>query len=162
MPIDANLILLNVEALDSGNDGNGSGSDSTSAPGAVIDVPEGKEAAVVVRLGEPSSDPPADAATLDLGVEVSVDGGSTWKDFITFRQITGDEVNLIDESTGSKTVVLAAKGVLPLADSGQSNQVKLRPTSVASTTTNWAVHMSVVDPTNTRQDWYDEAFVENA
>lgn len=162
MPIDSTLILLNHDALDSANDGNGSGSNPTTAPGAVVDVPEGGEIAVVVRLGEPSSDPPLDAATLDLGVEVSVDGGSNYKDFITFRQISGDEVNDIDEDKGYTTVRLAAKGVLPLADSGQSNKVKLRPTSVASATTNWAVHMSVVDPANVRQAWYDEAFVENA
>ena len=136
-------VLLNVADLASGNDGNGSGSTPTTAPGAVVSVPERSEVGLLLMLSQPTTDPPADAATLDVGVEVSVDGGSSWKDLVDFRQVLGSELP-DDEDAGDPGLKMAFIVRLPEADADQSGLVQLRPVTAASTTTDWGAFLAVV------------------
>jgi hypothetical protein len=144
--------LINVADLASGNDGNGTGSDPTTAPGAIVNVEE--EAMVGIRAfySQPTTDPPADGATLDLDVEVSVDGGTVWGDLVKFRQVLGSELP-DDEAAGDKTLRMGWVGKLPRADAGQANLVKLRPVTIASTTTDWGLFVDVCSAADVRSEW---------
>ncbi|KKL22954.1 hypothetical protein LCGC14_2430260, partial [marine sediment metagenome] len=128
MPSDANLILVNIAALDSASHGAGSGSDETSGAGAAISVPESAELAATLFLGEASSDPASQAETLVMTIQVSTDGGSTWGTLAVFRSIAASELSgtsgtALDESTGSATFRRAIACRTPKADSDQSGLV---------------------------------------
>ncbi len=158
MAVDAELVLLNRSDLGSDNDGTGSGSDETTAGGAVIDVDEGAELAFVLHLSEADSTAAVASETFDLKLEISPDN-SSYGTAATFRQFTASaEVN-IDESAGDVGKSYAIDVVMPLAASGQSGKIKARPVTVASTTAHWAIHVSLMDRTNIRQEWYDNAHV---
>lgn len=154
MPTDANTVLLNRTDYDSGNDGTGSGSDETTVGGAVVDVPHGGSVGIMFSLGEAASNPAKTTETLDMIVEVSVDGGSTWAPMFTFRQITASELAgsglEIDESTGSVTFRRGAVVRLPLADDGQDSVVQMRCNGTASATTHWAPFVAIVSPADLR------------
>jgi hypothetical protein len=156
---DANLVLTNNTALDSGSDGDGSGTDPTSGSGAVVTIPGGGLMGVILALGEPASDPPADGATLDVKVETSPDGGSTWGDgdFCTFRQIDASEIP-DDVSAGDPTFIRAAIRYVGLPDADQTG-VQVRANITASTTTNWNVHLALVDVNEIRDTWLNDALV---
>jgi len=156
MPADSNQILINVADLASGNDGNGSGSDPTAAPGAVIDIEESALVGVRAFYSQPTTDPPADGATLDVIVQVSVNGGSNYYPLVTFRQVLGSELP-DDEAAGDKTLRLGQVVKLPKADSGQSNKVKVRTNTVASTTTDWGLYVDIVAPEDVRAEWVENA-----
>ncbi len=163
MPADANLIMLNVTDLDSGNDGNGSGSTETTAPGAVIDVPESADIAVVMFLSEPAATPAITAETLATIAQVSTDGGSTWGPIATFRTITASELKssgvAMDESAGDPTFRRAIACRTPKADSDQSGLVKMRTNTVASSALDWAAYVAVVSRSDVRDVWYNDAQV---
>ncbi len=164
MPADANLILVNIAALDSASHGAGSGSDEETGAGAAISVPEGAELAATLFLGEASSDPASEAETLVMTIQVSTDGGSAWGTLALFRSIAASELSgtsgtPIDESTGFPTFRRAIKCRTPKADSDQSGMVIVRPNSVISTTTNWAVFCDLRDPGSVRDEWYNDAIV---
>lgn len=159
MPGDSNLILINVTNLDSVNDGNGSGSDPTTAPGAVLNVDEEAEIAITCFLkASDTAGEPGDADTLEVEVEVSADGGTTWDELVNFRTITGSELP-DDTAAGDKTLRLARRCKLPRADSGQSGLVKIRPVTVASDTSNWALYMDVRGVGDIRSEWEQRAVV---
>lgn len=159
MPSDSNQILINVADLASGNDGNGTGTDPTTAPGCILDVVEEGEVGVRAFFSQPTTDPPADAATLDVIVQVSVDGGSTYGPLCTFRQVLGSELP-DDEAAGDKTLRLGWVGRLPRADSGQSNLVKVRTNTVASTTTDWGLYVDLAHPNDVRSEWMKNNVVQ--
>lgn len=159
MPGDTNAILINVADLASGNDGNGTGSDPNTAPGAIISVEEEALVGVTAFYSQPTTDPPADAATLDVIVQVSVDGGTNYFPLVTFRQVLGSELP-DDEAAGDKTLRLAQIVKLPRADSGQSNLVKLRTNTVASTTTDWGLFCDVRSAADVRSEWTKQAIAQ--
>lgn len=157
MPRDDNAILVNLTTLDSGNDGNGSGSDPTAAPGCILSVEE--EADIEIVLFCKASDTagePGDADTLDVAVGASVDGGTNYGVLADFRQILGSELP-DDTAAGDKTLRLAIRCKLPRADSGQSNLVKIRPQTTASDASNWALYMDVRPLGGARAEWLAQA-----
>lgn len=154
MPLmDTNLILMNKTDLDSGTDGAGSGADPTASGGAVVNLVEETEMALLVIL-KPSDTggEPGDADTLTITLELSGDGGSSWPDVTTSRSILGAEV-ADDLAAGDEGVALAFKFRVPEADAAQDGVVKARLTTVASDTSNWGVHASIVPPQSVRQEW---------
>lgn len=157
MPLLASdLVLINVDDLDSGNDGAGTGSDATAAPGRVIDLVEGIDLALMVVL-KPSNTggEPGDADTLGITLELSGDGGSTYPDVTTSRNILGSELP-DDLAAGDKGLVIATKFRTPIADAAQNGVVKCRLTTVASDTSNWGVYAAVVPVQSVRQEWLDK------
>lgn len=147
-------ILINNPLLDSGNDGNGSGTDPTSGPGAVVDVDENAEVAVTLFVLPGASDPPADAATLDIKVQASDDGGSTWVELAGFRQILGSEL------ADGVPVCLAVRVYSPTVQAAQSGIAQFRLNSAASTTTNWDVYSDIRTVQDIRQDWLNNAQIQ--
>ncbi len=150
MPGDANAILINVVDLASGNDGNGSGSTPTTAPGAVIDVTHGGFISCRLNLGEAEATIANAAETLDVILQVSVDGGSTWGPLITFRRITASEISgtsgtSLDESAGGVTFRRGQQVRVPLADDGQDGVVQMRLNTVASSAAKWALFVDILD-----------------
>ena len=162
MPGSAQL-LLNRTDLDSGNDGAGSGSDATTGSGRVVDLPEKADVAVTLFLGEADSAVADDADTLDVIVEISPDGGSTWGPAFTFRQITASELAgsgvELDESAGDPTFRRAGKVYTAEADSGQNGLVQMRLNITASTTDHWGIFCDVRDIGSVRDVWFNNAFV---
>jgi len=159
MPIDSALVIINKTNLDSGTDGTGSGSDPTASGGAVVSVDEGAEIGLALFAGpSDTGGEPGDADTLDVTVEVSVDGGSVWNTLADFRQILGSEIP-DDTGAGDKTVRLGQVVQLPRADSGQSNLVKLRCNSTASDTSNWGLYVAVCGANDIRSEWQKQAVV---
>lgn len=155
-------ILLNRTNLDSANDGNGSGTDPTTAGGAVVNIPEKATVAVTLFLGEADATAAVGSETLDIIVQISPDGGSTFGPLITFRQITASEIitgSDLDESAGDPTFRRAALGYVGEADSGQNGLVQMRLNSVASDTNQWAVFSDVRDVASVRDVWLENALV---
>lgn len=150
----SNLILINNPLLDSGNDGNGSGSDPTSGPGAVVDVDENAQVAVTLLLLPGASDPPADGDTLTIKVQASDDGGSTWADLAPFRAVLGSEL------ADGVSVCLAVRVYSPTVQAAQNGVAQFRLNSVASTTTNWDVYSDVRTVQDIRQDWLNNAQIQ--
>ena len=154
-------ILLNRTDYDSGNDAAGSGTDPATNGGRILDVVEGAEVGITLFLGEADATVANDAETLDMNVEVSVDGGSNWGRLATFRQITASELKSaavsIDESAGDPTFRLAIVARTPKADAGESGVVQIRPNGTASSTNHWAPFMDVRDRGSIRDEWLDEA-----
>lgn len=159
MTTDAELLLINRDDVDSGNDGNGSGADPTAAAGAVVDLDEGATVAAVLHLGEPGATAAGNSDTCDVIVQVSPDGGSTYGPAFTFRQVLGSEVNTIDESQGGKPLTLAGIFKVPRAASGQGGKVKCRLNIVISATEHFAIYGYITDPGNVKELWYDNAAV---
>ncbi len=157
MPTDANTLLLNRTDLDSGNDGDGSGTDETTGAGRVSNVPHGGDIGILFFLGEADATIADTTETLDVIVQGSPDGGSTWDPLVTFRTITASELAgsglNIDESAGGVTFRRAAKIRLPRADDGQEGLLQLRCNVVASNTNHWAPFVAVVSPADVRDDW---------
>ena len=157
------LVLINADDLDSGNDGNGTGSTPTTAPGAVVNVPESAEIAITMILSEAAADPASTTETLAVIAQVSVDGGSTWGPIATFRTITASELkssgNAIDESAGDPTFRRAIACRTPKADAGQAGLVQIRLNTVVSTTTNWNLFSDVRDRGSVRDVWFNDAQV---
>lgn len=157
MPGDANLILINKTNLDSGTDGNGSGTDPTATAGALLSVEEEAEVAITAFCkASDTAGEPGDADTLDFKVEVSVDGGSVWGDFVVFDTLVGADLP-DDTAAGDKTVRRAIRGKLPRADSGQSGLVQIRGVTVASDGSNWALYSDVRTPDDIRTEWEKNA-----
>lgn len=161
MPGDANAILIDVVDLASGNDGNGSGSTPTTAPGAVINVTHGGFITCRLRLGEAEATIANAAETLDVILQIAVDG-STFFPLITFRQITASEISgtsgtSLDESAGGVTFRREQQVRVPRADDGQEGLVKMRLNTVASSTAKWALFVDVVDLGSAR----DELLTDN-
>ena len=156
-------ILINATDLDSGNDGNGSGSTPTTAPGAVVDVPESAEIAITMYLGEAAATPAITAETLAVIAQVSVDGGSTWGPIATFRTITASELKssgvAMDESAGDETFRRAIACRTPKADSDQSGVVQIRLNTVASSALDWALFSDVRDRGSVRDVQFNDAQV---
>ncbi len=156
-------ILLNRVDYGSDNDAAGSGVDPATAGGRILDVVEGADVALTLFLGEATGTVANDSETLDMLVEVSVDGGGNWGRLATFRQITGSELksaaDSIDESVGDPTFRLAINATTPRADAGQSGVVQVRPNGTASNTNHWAPFMDVRDRGSVRDQWYREALV---
>ena len=159
MALDAELLLINRADVDSGNEGNGSGSDETSGAGAVVDVPEGAHLMVVMALGEPGATVAGDSDTLDVIVQMSPDGGSTYGPAYTFRQFLGSEINTIDESAGGVGLKRAGYIVTPIADSGQLGLVKCRLAITVSATEHFSLHVDLRDPADGREEWLTDSFV---
>lgn len=156
MPADANALLLNKTNLDSSTHGTGSGSDPTASGGAVVSVAEGGMVGIRAFFGQSDTGgEPGDADTLDLDIEVAVDG-STFHTFIPFRQVAGAELP-DDTAHGDKTLRLGAIGRLPIADAGQSHLVKLRCNTSASDASNWGLRVDVVTPAEIRDEWIKNA-----
>lgn len=157
MPTDANTLLLNRTDYGSDNDGTGSGADETTVGGAEIAVPHGGSVGIVFFLGEAQATIADTTETLDMIVEVSPDGGSTWGPIFTFRQITASELAgsglNIDESAGGVTFRRGAVVRLPLADDGQNGRVKMRCNGTASDTNHWAPFVAIVSPADLRDEW---------
>ena len=159
MPGDATLILLNRTTIDSADDGTGSGTDPTAGAGAVLDVPEETELAVTLFIGQSAgAGEPGDADTLDVIVEASADGGSSYDPVSTFRTILGIEAP-DDEAAGEKTKRFATFIRTPRADAGQSGTVKLRLNVTASDTSQWGVYSDVRARQDVRLDWLKDAQV---
>ncbi|KKN74349.1 hypothetical protein LCGC14_0391500 [marine sediment metagenome] len=160
---DANLLLLNRTDYDSGNDGAGSGTDETSGGGRIVDVAEGADVAVLMALGEADATIADTTETLDMLVQISRDGGSTWGTAQTFRQITASELNgsgtPIDESAGDVTFKRAVITNVGIAEAGNSGIVKMRLNGTASDTNHWAPIVTVVTRQDVREEWLDNAFV---
>lgn len=156
-------VLINVTDLDSGNDGNGSGSTPTTAPGAVDDIPEGADVAAVMFLSEADATAAVGAETLATIVQVSTDGGSTWGPIATFRTITASEIitgSDLDESAGDPTFRRAIAFRTPKADDDQSGVVQLRTNTVASHASNqFALFVAIWDRGSVRDVWYNDAQV---
>lgn len=157
MPGDANAILISVINLDSGNHGNGSGSTPTTAPGAALSIEEEAEIAITAFCkASDTGGEPGDADTLDFKVEVSVDGGTVWGDLCVFDTLVGTDLP-DDTAAGDKTVRRAIRCKLPRADAGQSNLVIIRPVTVASDASNWALYSDVRTPDDIRTEWEKNA-----
>lgn len=151
MPSDSTLILLNKANLDSGTDGTGSGTDPTASGGAVVTLKgSGGPIGILCKLFEPTTDPAQSGQTLDISVEISVDGGTTWDTLCSFRRFDGSEIASMDNSTGSPSIRRAQIVNVPLPDAASS--VKLRPNTVASTTTDWGLYLAVTDPGSIEAD----------
>ncbi len=159
MAFDAQLFLINRPDVDSGNDGDGSGTDETSGAGRVIDVDEGAHMAVVMLLAEAGATIAGSSDTLDVICQVSPDGGSNYGPGFTFRQVLGSEILSIDESSGSVGLAFAGLIVFPRAASGQSGKVKCRLNIVVSATEHFSIEAYLTDPANVREEWYDNAIV---
>lgn len=156
------LVLLNRTDLDSGNDGNGSGTDETSGSGRVVNVPEAAEIAVTLLLGEADATAAVSSQTLIVIPEVSTDGGSTWGPIATFRTITASEIingSDLDESAGDPSFRRAIACRTPKADSDQAGLVQIRLNIVASSTEHWAIHSDVRDRGSVRDVWFNDAQV---
>ena len=158
--VDSTLLLLNRADIDSGNDGAGSGSDTTTGSGAVIDVGEGGHVVAVVQFGEASATVAGDSDTCDILVQVSPDN-STWGTVATFRQILGSEINGIDESSGSVGFSLAIPFVVPRsALTGSSvGVVKVRLNITISATEHFSLYAYIADLGSVPERWYDNAAV---
>lgn len=158
----SNLILINKTDLDSGTDGNGSGSDATASGGRVLDVDEGARLALCAFYGESDTGgEPGDADTLDVKLQASVDGGTTWVDIVPLRQVLGSEIP-DDESAGDKTVRLAVEFRAPQTDDDQTDgQVQLRLNTVASDTSNWGLYADIRNVTDVREEWLQNAQVKH-
>ncbi len=160
MPGSAQL-LLNRTDLDSGNDGNGSGTDETSGSGRVVNIPEKADVGVTLFLGEADATVADTTETLVVIVQVSPDGGSTWGVAGTFRTITASELNAsgspIDESVGDPTFRRALKVYVGEADSGQSGLVQMRLAITASDSNHWAPFCDVRDVGSVRDAWLNNA-----
>lgn len=165
MPADANSILINVTDLASGNDGNGTGTDETSAPGRILtNVPESADIAITMLLGEADATVANAAETLAVIAQVSTDGGSTFGPIATFRTITASELSgtsgmTLDESAGFATFRRAIACRTPKADSDQSGLVQIRLNTVASSAAKWALFSDVRDRGSVRDEWYNDAQV---
>lgn len=148
-------VLINLEDLDSGTDGAGSGTDETTGAGRIIDLPEAADLALLIVLRESdTAGEPGDADTLAITLELSGDGGSTYPDITTSRSILGSEVP-DDEAAGDPRVALAVKFRTPKADAAQDGVVKCRLTTVASDTSNWGIWGGIVPQQSVRQEWLD-------
>ncbi len=158
MAFDAQLFLINRPDVDSGNDGDGSGTNEATGAGRVIDVDEGAHMAVVMHLAEPGATVAGDSDTLDVICQVSPNN-STWGPVFTFRQFLGSEINSIDESSGSVGITKAGLVTIPRAASGQSGKVKCRLNIVVSATEHFSIEAYLTDPANVREEWYDNAQV---
>jgi hypothetical protein len=156
-------ILINVTDLDSANDGNGSGSTPTTAPGAVVNIPEKSTVGVTMFLSEADATTAVGSETLAVIVQISPDGGSTWGPLITFRTITASEIitgSDLDESAGDPTFRRAAIGYVGEADSGQNGLVQMRLNTVASHGSNqFALFSDVRDVGSIRDRWLENALV---
>ena len=156
-------ILINVTDLDSGNDGNGTGTDETAAPGRVVDIPEKSTVGVTMFLSEADAAAATTTETLDVIVQISPDGGTTWGPLITFRTITASEIvtgSDLDESAGDPTFRRAAVGYVGEADSGQDGLVQMRLNTVASHASNqFALFADVRDVASIRDRWLENALV---
>ena len=156
-------VLINVTDLDSGNDGNGSGTDPTSAPGAVDNIPEGAEVAAVMFLSEADATAAVGAETIATIVQISVDGGSTWGPAATFRTITASEIitgSDLDESAGDPTFRRAIAFRVPKADAGQNGLVQVRTNTVASHASNqFGLFVAIWDRGSVRDVWFNDAVV---
>ncbi len=154
-------VLLNRTDLDSGNDGDGSGTDETSGSGRILNIPEKATVGVTLFLGEADSVVADDADTLAVVVEVSPDGGSTWGVAFTFRTITASELAgsgiELDESVGDPTFRRAGIMYVGEADAGQDGLVQMRLNITASDTNHWAVFSDVRDPGSIRDIWLTNA-----
>jgi len=157
MPLTAaDLVLINLEDLDSGTDGAGSGTDETAGAGRIIDLVEGIDLALMVVLrASDTGGEPGDADTLGITLELSGDGGSTYPDVTTSRNVLGSELP-DDEAAGDDGVVMAVKFRTPIADAAQEGVVKCRLTTVASDTSNWGIYAAVVPVQSCRQEWFDK------
>lgn len=155
-------VLINVTDLNSGNDGNGSGSTPTTAPGAAISIPERAEIAITMFLSEADATAVVGVETLAVIAQVSVDGGSTYGPIATFRTITASEIitgSDLDESAGDPTFRRAIACRTPKADAGQAGLVLIRLNTVASTSDNWALFSDVRDRQSVRDVWFNDAQV---
>jgi hypothetical protein len=161
MPADSNMLLLNRTDYDSANDGAGTGTDATTGGGAVLSVAMQADLAVVMYLGEADATVANTTETLDMNIEVSDDGGSTWGRLATFRQITASELkssgNTIDESAGDPTFRRAIAVRVAQADSGQLGLVQVRTNGTASDTNQWAVYVALVDRGSVRDVHFNNA-----
>lgn len=160
MAFDSTLVLLNRTDLDSGNDGDGSGTDPTAGSGAVIEVPDGGEIGVVLFLGEADATAATSSETLAVILQVSRDG-TNYGPLVTFRTITASEFGTIDESTGSVTYKLAAIVRLPMAEAARNHMLKLRLNVTASNTNHWAPYVAICDKGQIRDEWLATALGEN-
>lgn len=154
---DANTILLNTTTIDSNSDGNGSGSDPTIAPGAVVDIQEEQEIAIFVAIGPSDTNgEPGDADTMAIIPQVSIDGGSNWTNGPAFRSILGSEAP-DREAAGQSTLRLAVRWRLPRSEVAGVNTVKVRLNTTASDTSNWGVYADVRAPQDVRSEYYADA-----
>ncbi len=149
MPLDAELNLLTDATLDEATDGNGTH----------VEVQEMAEVDALVSLGV--SDAATDASdALDVTIEVSTDGGSTYIVAATFRQFLGTDV---PDTAAEAAVVRGFKAArrikLPKADSGQSGILRVRSVTNATMTGGGDFNCSIdlVDPSNVRDLWYTNA-----
>lgn len=157
---DAETLITERTDLGSDNDGTGSGADATSGSGAVVSVAGGTEVAVCLFLGEAAATAAVGSETLDVIIEGSPDGGSTWDPLVTFRTITASTIingSDLDESAGDPTFRRAQIVHLPRPDAGQSELTQVRANITASTTGHWAVHIDLRDPKNIRDTWLQDA-----
>lgn len=148
----SNLILINRTDLGSDNDGAGSGTDPTTGGGAVLDVDEQAHLAIFLKLGVPTATAASTTETLDIDVEASDDGGSTWDQIGTFRSFLGSE-NPVDLAAGDKPPVAAVEVYTPRANADQNGVIKLRLNSTASDTDHWAPYADVRTVQDVREEW---------
>lgn len=153
------LILINVGDLDSGNDGDGTGSDPTAAPGAVVNVQENAEVAVTAFFNIPTATPAVTTDTCTLTVQYSDDGGSTWAALGAFRAVLGSELPTGPDMT---PVCLAIKVFTPTVQAAQSGVGKMRLNSVVSSARDYAVYSDVRTVQDIRTEWLTNAQIATA
>ncbi len=161
MAVDADLLLLNRADIDSGNDGDGSGSDATTNAGKVIDLEEMADVAAVFQFGEAGATVAGDSDTCAIKVQVSPNN-STWGTIVQLRNILGSEINAIDESTGSVGLKFAMPFVVPRSAqtaAGTIGRVKCRLNVVVSATEHFSIYCYITDRQSVPQEWFDNAAV---
>lgn len=151
MPLDAELNLLTDATLD----------EATDAPNGHthVDVQERAEVDVLVSLGVSDADTDASDA-LDINIEVSTDGGSTYVRQTTFRQFLGTDVpQTAADAANVRGFKAARRLVLPKADSGQDGILRVRALTDVTMTGGGDFNISIdlVDPSNVRDLWYTNA-----
>lgn len=156
MPGDASAILINTTTLDSGTDGNGSGTDPTVNPGAVLNLEE--EATVGITAFYSVSDTggePGDADTLAVIVQCAPDG-TNYGNLFTFRSVLGSELP-DDLAAGDKTLRLACVVKLPRSTVAGTRTVPVRLNTTASDTSNWGLYSDVRTINDIRSEWLANA-----
>lgn len=157
MTYDATGVLLNRTDLDSANDGAGSGTDATVNGGAVLDVGGGGEVGIVCHLRVADATAASTTETLDIAVDVSRDG-TNFGTVLSFRRVTASELSQIPNADGGVRFTMGARFWLPLAETG--DEVKVRLTTTASSTNQWAPFIHLCDPNEVRDEWIAAALGE--
>jgi|TARA_R110000824_G_scaffold124591_2_gene283218 hypothetical protein len=151
MPLDTALNLLTDATMD----------EATDAPAGHthINVQETAEVDALVSLGVSAAATAVDD-TLQVNIEVSTDGGTTYFRAASFRLFTGVDVPDTTAESASVRGFKAAKRIrLPRADSGQGGLLRVRALTDATITSTGDFNLSVdlVDSSNVRDVWYDNA-----